>query len=149
MKKQQKGFTIIEGVLVLAIAGRIFLMVFIALPALQRGQRDGQRRQDVSRFMSQINSYSTNNRGDVPSADNSRMQIFLRDYMKQQDGEFKDPQTGENYTVAFTGDPTTSKLIYQTGAKCNGEEFTTGAGTRAVAVRIALEGSGTYCQDNQ
>ena len=36
----KKGFTIIEVVLVLAIAGLIFLMVFVALPALQRGQRD-------------------------------------------------------------------------------------------------------------
>lgn len=42
--KNTKGFTIIEVVLVLAIAGLIFLMVFIALPALQRGQRDTQRR---------------------------------------------------------------------------------------------------------
>lgn len=30
----KKGFTIIEVVLVLAVAGLIFLMVFLALPAL-------------------------------------------------------------------------------------------------------------------
>ncbi|MCL2869540.1 prepilin-type N-terminal cleavage/methylation domain-containing protein, partial [Candidatus Saccharibacteria bacterium] len=36
--KTRQGFTIIEVVLVLAIAGLIFLMVFIALPALQRSQ---------------------------------------------------------------------------------------------------------------
>ena len=41
--KSKKGFTIIEVVLVLAIAGLIFLMVFIALPALQRTQRNTQR----------------------------------------------------------------------------------------------------------
>ena len=149
MKKQQKGFTIIEVMLVLAIAGLIFLMVFIALPALQRGQRDSQRRQDVSRFMSQVNSFSTNNRGDVPAEDATKMQAFLKDYMKQLDGEFKDPQTGEDYTVAFTGEPTTSKLIYKTSTKYDGEVFESGAGTRSVAIRIALEGSGTYCQDNQ
>ena len=40
MAKNKKGFTIIEVVLVLAIAGLIFLMVFIALPALQRSQRN-------------------------------------------------------------------------------------------------------------
>ncbi|MBQ6130136.1 type II secretion system protein, partial [Candidatus Saccharibacteria bacterium] len=33
--KSYKGFTIIEVVLVLAIAGLIFLMVFIALPNMQ------------------------------------------------------------------------------------------------------------------
>ena len=41
---ERGGFTIIEVVLVLAIAGLIFLMVFIALPTLQRSQRDTQRR---------------------------------------------------------------------------------------------------------
>ena len=34
--KDAKGFTIIEVALVLAIAGLIFLVVFLALPALQR-----------------------------------------------------------------------------------------------------------------
>ena len=43
-----KGFTIIEVALVLAIAGLIFLMVFIALPALQRNQRDTQRKTSLN-----------------------------------------------------------------------------------------------------
>ena len=41
-KSNKKGFTIIEVVLVLAIAGLIFLMVFIALPA-QYSARTGYR----------------------------------------------------------------------------------------------------------
>ena len=76
-QQNKKGFTIIEVVLVLAIAGLIFLMVFLALPALQRGQRDSQRRSDISRFMSQINSYQTNNGGRVPSADKNDIGKFL------------------------------------------------------------------------
>lgn len=70
MSRQQKtksGFTIIEVVLVLAIAGLIFLMVFLALPALQRSQRDTQRRSDLARFASQVTQYQTNNRGRVPN----------------------------------------------------------------------------------
>lgn len=59
MKK--RGFTIIEVVLVLAIAGLIFLMVFIALPALQRSQRDTQRRNDVGRVSSAIQTYVSRN----------------------------------------------------------------------------------------
>ena len=46
-QKTKKGFTIIEVVLVLAIAGLIFLMVFLALPNLQRSQKDTQRRDDL------------------------------------------------------------------------------------------------------
>ena len=62
----QKGFTIIEVVLVLAIAGLIFLMVFIALPALQSSQRDTARKNDVSAVASAITTYSSNNRGAFP-----------------------------------------------------------------------------------
>lgn len=60
------GFTIIEVVLVLAIAGLIFMMVFIALPQLQRAQRDTQRRQDLSRLQSAIQNFQGNNNGRIP-----------------------------------------------------------------------------------
>lgn len=60
------GFTIIEVVLVLAIAGLIFLMVFIALPQLQRAQRDTQRRNDLAKVSSAITQFQTNNNGRLP-----------------------------------------------------------------------------------
>ena len=74
MKKKKKlekvnlkdGFTIIEVVLVLAIAGLIFLMVFIALPALQRSQRDTQRRDDIARANTAMAQFMANNRNNVP-----------------------------------------------------------------------------------
>ena len=57
----KEGFTIIEVVLVLAIAGLIFLMVFVALPALQRSQRDTARRNDLARVDTSLTQYQTNN----------------------------------------------------------------------------------------
>ncbi len=70
MKKHNhnQGFTIIEVVLVLAIAGLIFLMVFVALPALQRSQRDAQRKQDISLLVAAINNYKTNNKNRMPES---------------------------------------------------------------------------------
>lgn len=67
-QRKEKGFTIIEVVLVLAIAGLIFLMVFIALPALQRSQRDSARKAEVGTVASAITSYQGNNRGGSPTA---------------------------------------------------------------------------------
>lgn len=61
----KQGFTIIEVVLVLAIAGLIFLMVFIAWPALQRSQRDTQRRNDYSMLSTAISNFVTNNGGNL------------------------------------------------------------------------------------
>ncbi|MDO4978568.1 MAG: type II secretion system protein [Candidatus Saccharibacteria bacterium] len=64
----KKGFTIIEVVLVLAIAGLIFMMVFTALPALQRSQRDTQRNNDIARFQAAVTQYQSNNRGKLPTS---------------------------------------------------------------------------------
>ena len=60
------GFTMIEVALVLALAGLIFLMTFIALPALQRTERDAERREKVYKLVEQIKKYQTNNRGALP-----------------------------------------------------------------------------------
>ncbi len=62
-KSTKQGFTIIEVVLVLAIAALIFLMAFVAFPALQRSQRDTARKNAVSTVVSAVNDYSSNNRG--------------------------------------------------------------------------------------
>ena len=66
IQMRKRGFTIIEVVLVLAIAGLIFLMVFIALPALQRSQRDTQRKDDLARFITAVTTFQSNNRGNLP-----------------------------------------------------------------------------------
>ena len=69
--QEKKGFTIIEVSLVLAIAGLIFLMVFVALPQLQRQQRDSRRRDDILSFLETVKKYQTNNRGALPEEDQS------------------------------------------------------------------------------
>ncbi len=147
----KKGFTIIEVVLVLAIAGLIFLMVFVALPSLQRGQRDNQRRSDVGRTITQLQSYATNNRGALP--DHAAFSgAFQNSYLKADAGEFNDPKTGEPYSVVannIAGDATLSEgqIQYIRGRGCNGENIaTSGTSARQAAVRIKLEGSGHFCQ---
>lgn len=71
MKKNfdKEGFTIIEVVLVLAIAGLILMLALVAYPALQRSQRDTERKNMVSTVASAVNSYASNNRGALPASD--------------------------------------------------------------------------------
>ncbi|MBQ3436828.1 type II secretion system protein [Candidatus Saccharibacteria bacterium] len=65
--KNNTGFTIIEVALVLAIAGLIFLMVFIALPGLRASQRDTSRRENIMSFLDNVKKFQNNNRGSLPS----------------------------------------------------------------------------------
>lgn len=62
-KSDQKGFTIIEVMIVLAIAGLILLIVFLAVPALQRNSRNTSRKNDVGRVSSALNEWASNNNG--------------------------------------------------------------------------------------
>jgi prepilin-type N-terminal cleavage/methylation domain-containing protein len=150
-KNKEKGFTIIEVVLVLAIAGLIFLMVFIALPALQRSQRDTQRRDDVSKFVSQLTSYSTNNRGALPSVND--IDTFMTSYMKTSTdatkSEFNDPTSGTAYTVlkGNSGSPGLGVIQYAPGFECNDENLKSASGSRQAAVRVLLESGGIFCQN--
>lgn len=61
MKKTEKGFTIIEVALVLAIGALIFLVVFLAVPALQRNQRNDARKRDISNVVEAVSSRNSNN----------------------------------------------------------------------------------------
>jgi type II secretory pathway pseudopilin PulG len=60
-RSHSSGFTIIEVALVLAIAALIFLVAFLAVPALQRNQRDDARRRDLKIVQNAILTFNANN----------------------------------------------------------------------------------------
>jgi prepilin-type N-terminal cleavage/methylation domain-containing protein len=67
LRKSNQGFTIIEVLIVLAIAGLILLIVFLAVPALQRNSRNTQRRNDVSALLAGVQEFANNNNGTLPT----------------------------------------------------------------------------------
>lgn len=165
IQQKSKGFTIIEVVLVLAIAGLIFMMVFIALPALQRSQRDTQRKNDLSRVQTAITNYTSANRGNLPAGTNAGYAAFETSNIAIGSDSFIDPlgststQGGRttylfsiNITTPLTGsfDDTTQNIIYVSpGYVCGAtNDSITYKGTRSVAFRMFLEGGGIDCRSN-
>lgn len=67
IKNNQKGFTIIEVLIVLAIAGLIMLIVFLAIPQLQRNQRNNARNGEASRIATAVGECLGNRNGVVTS----------------------------------------------------------------------------------
>lgn len=53
--------------MVLAIAGMILLIAFLAIPALQRNARNNERKQDVSLVLSSISQFQLNHSGSFPT----------------------------------------------------------------------------------
>lgn len=179
MKKGELGgFTIIEVVLVLAIAGLIFLMVFIALPQLQRSQRDTQRRNNLAEVSTALTQYQTNNNGKLPTTGGSRLNpqkdnlnlpncgtntvaaCFVRNYMNginATENSFIDPDGwayGLQIANVMNGQEinlsTFDHIVYiYEHAKCDGEKTVYSENSRDYTVMYKLEGAGTFCQDNQ
>lgn len=65
--KREEGFTIIEVLIVLAIAGLIMVIVFIAVPQLQRNQRNEARNNDARLLANAVGDCMSNRNGVVAS----------------------------------------------------------------------------------
>lgn len=92
--KRDKGFTLIELVIVLAIAALIILVVLQAVGAAQKSNRDSTRKQEAARVVSLLEQYASNNGGKYP-VDNASLTTAVTAY---------DSGLGAKYTVN-TGTP--------------------------------------------
>lgn len=160
-KERSSGFTIIEVMIVLAIAGLIMVIVFIAVPQLQRQQRNNARKNVINRVVTEVNNYASNNSGNVPTANNNATTGyvgpgggFYTRYIAGNAAQFNDPSTGAIMTFsAWTSDAAVSggnnsTAWYATGRVCNGESSQAG-GARNFVVMNKLEGNAIYCVDNR
>lgn len=66
--KAVEGFTIVETLIVLAIAALIITIVLIAVPDLQRAGRNNNIKNDAEHIGTGIGTYESNNNGGIPSA---------------------------------------------------------------------------------
>jgi prepilin-type N-terminal cleavage/methylation domain-containing protein len=145
-RESDRGFTIIEVMIVLAIAGLILLIVFLAVPALQRNSRNTQRKNDASHLASLITEYQSNNNGSNPSS-----VVFSGSPSAGQldatTEKFSILDTSSNITLttrpASPGAPATDTAVIYTRATCSGAATTAGTSTRQVVVYYYLEGSTT------
>jgi prepilin-type N-terminal cleavage/methylation domain-containing protein len=152
-KTNQKGFTIIEVLIVLAIAGLILLIVFLAVPALNRNSRNTQRTSDISAIGGALTEYVNNNNGVLPT-DDAAFEANVKPNYKL--GYY---DAANNATVVYTRNagavapagPTAAQLDIvhiQTNSKCNNNASTaTGASSRSVIALYRVEtGGGSMLQ---
>jgi len=151
--KRQEGFTIIEVLIVLAIAGLIILIVFLAVPALQRNSRNTQARSEASNVLAALSEFVSNNNGKLPAAGSSSTanseaaQVFSNAKLSNITTVTVEGQSG-------TTTPTGTLMIIRTGAKCTaptGSTNTPAGGARQVALLYQIENSGgpiVACQES-
>ncbi len=153
--QQRKGFTIIEVVLVLAIAALIILMVFIAWPALQRTQRDQARKSDIALIGSTISTFKSNNKGKLPDICELNKLVFKQGTSIYQavDCASGDATGSDIITQSAVADNSAvdiKQVIVVPRGKCDGNNVRTDGSPRQVALAFAVEANGTpmrQCQE--
>ena len=155
--RRKQGFTIIEVMIVLAIAGLIMLIVFLAVPAVQRSGRNTQRHADTSAVAGAIANYITNNGGTVPAAVSVSGNDLLICGASCATGNTETAKLGY-YTPAnislltnaasLSTPPARDTIVIDVGYNCNASNTGLGsASARTAAVLFAVEtGSSAIAQ---
>lgn len=150
---QGTGFTIIEIMIVLAIAGLILLIVFLAVPALQRSSRNAQRKTDVSSLAGAVANYISNNGGTLPTTVGTSGTDKLicgascaagNNTETAKLGYYAPANVSLVVSSASPTAPTKDTVVIDTGYGCNSTNTGLGAvSSRTAAVLYAVEtGSG-------
>ncbi len=153
--KKNEGFTIIEVMIVLAIAALILIIVLLAVPALQRNSKNTTSKNDASTIAGAIGEYESNNKGAIPTGGS---QASTGAAVQITGGTPATATVAANTKVAFTVAPaaapttdnTAGQILVLIGYDCptitGGTISTPTADTTAVAVIYPVQTSGTASQ---
>ncbi len=146
LKKKTDGFTIIEVLIVLAIAGLIMLVVFLAVPALQRNSRNTQAKNEAAALLGAVSEYVSNNNGKLPTASTSTTassaaeQVFNNAKLQNITTLVVEAETG-------TAAPSSTQAVLRLAAKCPATAGTTntqpGAGRQIALLYVTESSSGS------
>jgi prepilin-type N-terminal cleavage/methylation domain-containing protein len=144
IKKRESGFTIIEVLIVLAIAGLIMLIVFLAVPALQRNTRNNERKQEGSRLATAANDFVVNSNGTMPTSGDVTTIANLAGQRRQlTQVDFGAGTTGINAARIVVG--TCGAAAVGGGAATAANTAVAVSGARTIAVQYGVEPSGQAC----
>jgi len=112
-QKREEGFTIIEVMIVLAIAAVILLIVLLAVPALQRNSRNTQRNNDAATIAAAVNTCLANHNNDITVATGCAK-------VSSTQMDVDTTKLGQLTTVTYgAGNGTTTTAMYAFGTDCN------------------------------
>jgi prepilin-type N-terminal cleavage/methylation domain-containing protein len=137
--RKQEGFTIIEVLIVLAIAGLIILIVLLAVPALQRTSRNTAIKNDASALAGGISSFASNSDGATIASISANGLISgagatpVTEQAKLQGG------TTVGTTAAASASPHTSVIAHGNLAVWFGHNCADVASSRSTAIWYSIE----------
>ena len=135
-KLNNKGFTIVEVLIVLAIAGAILAAVLLAVPALQRSGRNSTIKTAAQQLVSGINDNEAANNGKVPTGVAGTGTVTITNTVSTTT-----TVAGQVVvTTAAAGNPAVNNITVVANATCS----TTPAAASGAATVTSVANSGSF-----
>lgn len=157
--KGSQGFTLIEVTLVLALAGVIMTMAFLAYRQASANRRDTQRRADANRIITELQNYygdksawpefSTNKA--ACATDSNTFSIFIQKYLCDGGTSFLSPD-GTNYNLVNYAYPSSDKstknnITFLPDYRCGSDPLIPTSSPRSAMIIMGLEKGSPLCKD--
>lgn len=143
LNKNQRGFTIVELLIVIVVIGILAALVITTFNGIQQKGRDTERQTDIKALHGQLEAYYAQN-GRYPTLANLNDSTFRSNSLKGLDNEaLQDPKGSAQTLVAA---PATNSYAYVvTPANCdNGAAGDCTGYTLTATLEGQIDGSGTY-----
>jgi type II secretory pathway pseudopilin PulG len=145
--KKLTGFTVVEVMIVLSIAGMILLVVFLAVPSLQRSSRNTQRKADAANVLSLVTEFASNHSGALPG------ELCISGKVVTAASSTDGSCSGDPITTNISGPTSAVQLLSYTSlifpaldtvkivtnATCSGNSLQSGNSTRQFVAYFGLE----------
>lgn len=168
-RSSQRGFSLVELIIAIALGALIISLVFYAVTQGQKNSRDDARKAAANRYLLAAKQWTSENNGAVlgtiPIAGVTSGQVDAQNvvdsYITANSGNFKAPDS-QDWTITFSAGmppgppPPGPAVIYVfSPGICNAgaiqdqsSPLLNGRDSRKIAVAVALEAGSSYCVSN-
>ncbi len=146
LQRKEKGFTIVELLIVIVVIGILAALVITTFSGIQRKARDSERQTDINAIHGQVEAFYAQN-GRYPTNANLDDDAWVSGNLKGLDpSALQDPKGADNN---LGGAAAANVYAYvESPSGCDNDPATATADCTGYALTATLEGGGTYAKNS-
>lgn len=151
LKKHNKGFTIVELLIVIVVIGILALLVITTYSGIQAKARNAKRQSDIAALQTQLEAFYSQN-GYYPSRTDMNTGSFLTANMKSLDQEALVDPSNPTQSKTLVAAPAAKSYAYavtdSSGNSCESQDTNCAEYTLTATYEGTVNGSTTYSKSN-
>ena len=151
LTKRNKGFTIVELLIVIVVIGILALLVITTYSGIQAKARNAKRQSDIASLQTQLEAFFSQN-GYYPSRTDMNTAAWLSANMKSLDQEALIDPSNSSQSKTLVATPTAKSYAYavtdSSGNSCEAQDTNCAEYTLTATYEGTVNGATTYSKSN-